>query len=84
MGSLALQRLHRRRKPQGVRLSRDGVDRSVLARAEELTEREALRGCDAVHLASALHAGAEALVTADTALIEAAERLGLTVVDARD
>ena len=60
------------------------ADRSVLARAEELAEREALRGYDAVHLASALHAGVEGLITADTALVRAAERLGLTVVDARD
>jgi hypothetical protein len=60
------------------------ADRSVLARAEELAEREALRGYDAVHLASALHAGVEVLITADTALVRAAERLGLTVVDARD
>jgi len=59
------------------------VSTAVLAQAEELAEQEALRGYDAVHLASALYAATDALVTADTALIEAAERCGLTVVDAR-
>lgn len=59
------------------------VSTVVLARAEELAEQEALRCYDAVHLASALYAAAEVLVTADTALIDAAERCGLTVVDAR-
>ena len=59
------------------------VDTSVLDQAEELTEEQALRGYDAVHLASALYAETEVLVTAGTDLIEAAERCGLTVVDAR-
>jgi predicted nucleic acid-binding protein len=59
------------------------ADPLVLARAEELAELEALRGYDAVHLASALYATAEVLVTADVALIEAARRQGLSVVDAR-
>jgi uncharacterized protein len=59
------------------------VDAAVLARAEELAEEEALRGYDAVHLASSLFAGVDVLVTADTALIDAGQRCGLTVVDAR-
>jgi len=59
------------------------ADAAVLTQAEELAEQEALRGYDAVHLASALYASAEVLVTADAALIHAAERQGLTVVDAR-
>ncbi len=59
------------------------VDSAVLAHAEELAEQEALRGYDAVHLASALFADAEVLVTADTALVEAGQRCRLTVVDAR-
>jgi len=59
------------------------VDVEVLAHAEDLAEREALRGYDAVHLASSLFAGADVLVTADAALIEAGERCGLTVIDAR-
>ncbi len=41
------------------------ADSLVLAQAEELAEQEALRGYDAVHLASALWASAEVLVTAD-------------------
>ncbi len=59
------------------------VDAEVLAQAEELAEQEALRGYDAVHLASALYAATEVLVTADIALAQAAERCGLTVIDAR-
>ena len=59
------------------------ADPLVLAQAEELAEREALRGYDAVHLASALQASADVLVTADAALVQAAKRQGLTVVDAR-
>ena len=59
------------------------ADRTVLALAEELAEQEALRGYDAVHLASALHAEVEVLVTADAALAEAAGRHGLVVVDIR-
>jgi predicted nucleic acid-binding protein len=56
---------------------------ALLAHAEEPAEREALRGYDAVHLASALLVGADVLVTADRALIEAGRRRGLTVIDAR-
>jgi uncharacterized protein len=56
---------------------------AVLAHAEELSEQEALRGYDAVHLASALFAEVDALVTADGALIDSARRRGITVIDAR-
>jgi uncharacterized protein len=59
------------------------VDAAVLAHAEDLAEREALRGYDAVHLASALFASTDVLVTADAALVDAGRRCGLTVVDAR-
>jgi hypothetical protein len=59
------------------------VDAALLAHAEELAEQEALRGYDAVHLASSLFAGVDVLVTADAALIEAGRRCGLTVIDAR-
>jgi uncharacterized protein len=59
------------------------VDVEVLAHAEELAEQEALRGYDAVHLASSLFAGVDVLVTADAALIDAGQRCGLTVIDAR-
>lgn len=59
------------------------VDGAVLISAEELAEKQGLRGYDAVHLASALFAETEVLITADSALIDAAQRCGLTVVDAR-
>jgi len=59
------------------------VDVVVLAHAEDLAEREALRGYDAVHLASSLFAGADVLITADAALIDAGRRRGLDVIDAR-
>jgi len=59
------------------------LDSALLAHAEELAEREALRGYDAVHLASALLAEVDALITADAALIDAAQRRGLMVIDAR-
>ena len=60
-----------------------GVDAAILAGAEDLTEQATLRGYDAVHLASALFAGTDVLITADAALIDAGQRCGLTVVDAR-
>jgi predicted nucleic acid-binding protein len=59
------------------------LDAAILARAEDLAEQEALRGYDAVHLASSLFAGVDVLVTADEALIDAGERCGLAVIDAR-
>ena len=59
------------------------VDGAVLAHAEDLAEREALHGYDAVHLASSLFAGADVLITADAALIDAGRRCGLDVIDAR-
>jgi predicted nucleic acid-binding protein len=55
----------------------------LLAHAEELTEQEALRGYDAVHLATALFGEVDVLITADAALIDAAHRRGLDVIDAR-
>lgn len=61
-----------------VRLKSD-----LLAHAEELTEQESLRAYDAVHLASAELTRADVLVTADRALIDAAQRRGLNVIDAR-
>jgi uncharacterized protein len=59
------------------------VDAALLAHAEELTEQEALRGYDAVHLASALFAEVDVLITADAVIIDAAQRRGLKVIDAR-
>lgn len=59
------------------------VGEAILAQAEEVAERESLRGYDAVHLSSALFAATDLLVTADAALLNAAERWGLGVVDVR-
>jgi predicted nucleic acid-binding protein len=59
------------------------LDPALLTHAEELAEWEALRGFDAVHLASALFTEADLLVSADAALIDAAERCWLAVIDAR-
>ena len=66
-----------------TRLYRVQLHPALLAHAEELAEREELRGYGAVHLASAELTEADALVTADRALIEAGQRCGLTVIDAR-
>ena len=51
--------------------------------AGDAAEQHGLRGYDAVHLASAVHASADALVCADTDLLRAALACGLAVVDAR-
>jgi predicted nucleic acid-binding protein len=66
-----------------ARLYQVQLNSALLAHAEELTEQETLRGYDAVHLASALFAEVDVLVTADEALIEAGRRRGLNVIDAR-
>jgi predicted nucleic acid-binding protein len=55
----------------------------VAQAAGDAAEQHGLRGYDAVHLASALHASADALVCADTDLLRAAHACGLAVVDAR-
>lgn len=58
-----------------------GVDEGLAARAGEHAEDQALRGYDAVHLATALELGDEevVLVTWDRDLARAAERVGLGV-----
>ena len=53
----------------------------LIAQAAELADREALRGCDAVHLAAAVTIGADVLTGADSALCSAAERRGLHVAN---
>jgi predicted nucleic acid-binding protein len=53
----------------------------LIVQAAELAEDEALRGCDAVHLAAAVTVGAEVLTSADSALCAAAERRGLHVAN---
>lgn len=55
----------------------------VAQAAGDAAEQHGLRGYDAVHLASALHASSDALVCADTDLLRAAHACGLAVVDAR-
>ena len=56
---------------------------SLIELAGDLAEAEALRGYDAVHLASALSAGVRIFVTADTDLLVAARARGLNVIDTR-
>lgn len=58
-----------------------GVDEALAARAGEHAEDLALRGYDAIHLATALELGGEevVLVTWDRDLARAAERVGLGV-----
>lgn len=58
-----------------------GVDREIAARAGGHAEDLALRGYDAVHLATALELGDEevVLVTWDRDLAQAAERVGLGI-----
>ena len=57
------------------------VTEELVEDAADLTEDEALRGCDAVHLAAALTVEATVLTSADTALCDAAERRGLHVAN---
>ena len=63
-----------------------GVQREIIDLAVKLTQRQKLRGCDAIHLAAALAANEELLskklppltfVAADKDLLEAAEAEGL-------
>ena len=66
-------------------LTRVGVDQELAARAGEHAEDLALRGYDAIHLATALELGDEeiVLVTWDRDLAQAAERVGLGVAGFR-
>ena len=57
------------------------VAAGLIATAAELAELERLRGYDAVHLASALMAGASVFSSADVALCDAAARRGLHVAN---
>jgi uncharacterized protein len=52
-------------------------------RAGEIAEGQAVRGFDALHLASALHAACDVLITADAEMLRGARSLGLRVIDAR-
>ena len=57
------------------------VTGELLGDAAQLAEDQALRGYDAVHLAAALLAGSQVLLSADAGLCAAAERCGLHVAD---
>ena len=57
------------------------VTEELMTQAGELTDQEALRGSDAVHLAAALLVGATIFSSADTNLCAAAERQGLHVAN---
>jgi predicted nucleic acid-binding protein len=59
------------------------VTEPLVEQAGDLAEEDALRGYDAVHLASALRAAVDVLITADVEMIRAARRHGLEVIDAR-
>lgn len=58
-----------------IELANDVVDQAV-----ELADEHGLRGYDAVHLASALIAGAEVFTSADRQLCDSARAAGLHVV----
>jgi predicted nucleic acid-binding protein len=70
-----------------ARLLRDvqdvAVHSAVVERAGELAEALALRGYDAVHLASAEASECDVMVTADADLVRAAPEAGLDVIDVR-
>ena len=55
----------------------------IVQQAGDLAEQHRLRGYDAVHLATAVAAGVDVLVTADIDLLRAASICGLSIVDAR-
>lgn len=55
-------------------------DEGLARHAGELAALHGLQGCDAVHLASALHERHDVLVTSDEALAAAARAEGLRVV----
>ena len=57
------------------------VTEELIVEAGELAENEALRGYDAVHLATALLVGATIFSSADTELCAAGERRGLHVAN---
>jgi uncharacterized protein len=56
---------------------------TVIEDAGDLAEDEALRGYDAVHLASALSAGIRIMACADVDLLAAARARGMKVIDTR-
>lgn len=83
-------RLDQRAHVAAVRLIDDLIGQVTLARADweiacaagDLAASHALRGYDAVHLATALAAGATAMITWDRGLARAAGACGLSVAPA--
>jgi predicted nucleic acid-binding protein len=57
------------------------ITEGIATAAGDIAEAEALRGCDAMHLATAIAVGATVFTSADTALCEAAQRRGLDVAN---
>ncbi len=57
------------------------VGAELIAQASDLAETEALRGYDAVHLASALRISASVFTSSDSALCDAAARQGMHVAN---
>lgn len=57
------------------------VTDEVIAEAAPLAEAHALRCYDAVHLAAARLSGAQVMASADTALCDAADQLGLHIAN---
>lgn len=80
----ALRRLQFEDVAAGVSAALSGVGElplsdGILRRARKVGT-ESLRSLDAIHLASALSAGAESLMTFDLRLVQAADALGVTVL----
>lgn len=57
-------------------------ERFIVERTADLSEQHALRGYDAVHLATALAAACDLVMAADRDMLRAAADLGLATVDA--
>ena len=65
------------------RMVQINITNTIVRAAGDLAEDYGLRGYDAVQLACAVHAAADALVCGDAALINAAQQHGLGIIDAR-
>lgn len=64
-----------------AQLAQVEVTEDLVARAADLAEKDALRGYDALHLASALTVEATIFTSADSALCDAAEHHGLHIAN---
>jgi predicted nucleic acid-binding protein len=59
------------------------VVKPIVEHAGDLAEQHALRGYDAVHLATAMASGVDVLVTADADLLRVGSACGLSILDVR-